>query len=403
MMLRLGVAIVIAGLFAPNSANEMSPVAKKYLDDALDIIQKKSIKQQTDWAKCRTLAYKKAADAQTTADTYPAIRDALAFLGDHHSGLFDPVQFKSLSAGRLKNSGMECIKEFIVRTEPNGPAEAAGLHAGMRIISLNGRPYDPIKSPIRRLKEPFKVEAKFGESAPKTYSVTPAEHFAIRAPSGRIVDGKFAYLDVPAFAGPEKAQLDYAQRLQDLIHEFEQKDIRGWIIDLRLNDGGNMWPMLAGLGPLFPDGDLGAFVDAAGNRNIWRYSDGKSSEDSTVAATTPHPYRLSRKDLPIAVLTDELTASSGEAVAIAFRGLPNAISIGQPTFGVPTGNALHALSDGAMINLCGVIDADRTGRTYDSKIPPDKLVETNWARFNQKDDSGILAAIKWIARFKLTR
>ena len=46
-----------------------------------------------------------------------------------------------------------------------------------------------------------------------------------------------------------------------------------------------MWPMIAGLGPLFPDGELGEFVDAAGHREKWSYKDGKSYDDSEALAS----------------------------------------------------------------------------------------------------------------------
>ena len=61
---------------------------------------------------------------------------------------------------------------------------------------------------------------------------------------------------------------------------------------------------------------------------------------------------------------------------------------------------MHKLSDGAVLNLCEVIDMDRTGKTYDTKVSPDILVKTNWTRFNQADDRAIQAAIRWISARK---
>jgi len=396
MKLAISLPLLLAGMFVPAHSPEISAEAKQYLDQALDLIQKNSIRQKTDWASLRKHAYDQAADAKSPADTYPAIRDALTALGDHHSRLFSAAEFKTLSAGRLTNPGMECVGDIVVRVMPKGPAESAGLKAGMQIVSLNGQPYDPEKTPIRRMKEPFRLEAREGDQPTKSYTVTPAEHLAVRPPSGRLIDGRYGYLDVPTFAGTEPEQLAYAQRIQDLIRSFDIKGLRGWIVDLRLNGGGNMWPMIAGLGPLYPAGDLGAFVDAAGQIDKWTYREGKCYQGRVLLASTPHPYVLTHPGLPIAVLIDQVTASSGEATAISFRGLANATSLGQPTFGVPTGNAPLPLSDGAVLNLCEVIDADRTGKTYDTKIPPDLIVETNWIHFNHPDDLAIQAAIRWI-------
>lgn len=377
------------------SKGEMSPEAKRYLDAALDLLQKNSVKRKIDWKILRADAYAKAVDAKTSADTYPAIRAAVAMLGDHHSKFFTPTEAKSVFAGRIVNSGMECVDDVIVRITPGGPADKAGLTAGTHIVTVNGQPYDFKNAPVRRIKTPFTVTTR--ESA-RTFAITPVEGSILRPPTGRLIDGKFAYLDVPTFGGPEPEQKAYAQTLHDLIREFDVDGLKGWIIDLRLNNGGNMWPMIAGLGPLFPPGDLGAFVDGSGRREKWTYKDGKSFDDGTPLATTPRPHVLKHTGRPIAVLTDQLTASSGEAVVIAFRGLKHAITIGRPTFGVPTGNMAHKMSDGAILNLCQVLDVDRTGKTYDSSIPPDLFVSTNWPRFNQPDDRAIVEAIRWLEK-----
>ena len=34
----------------------------------------------------------------------------------------------------------------------------------------------------------------------------------------------------------------------------------GWIVDLRTDGGGNMWPMMAGLGPILGEGIMGWIV-----------------------------------------------------------------------------------------------------------------------------------------------
>src|SRR5437899_12878929 len=60
-----------------------------------------------------------------------------------------------------------------------------------------------------------------------------------------------------------------------------------------------------------------------------------------------NPHRQVRARVYRAVLTDESTASVGEAVAVAFIGRSNTRSFGQPTAGVPTGNVVYHLADGA--------------------------------------------------------
>jgi hypothetical protein len=67
------------------------------------------------------------------------------------------------------------------------------------------------------------------------------------------------------------------------------------------------------------------------------------------------PYDLRQASPFIAVLLSSATSSSGEAVAIAFRGNPNTRSFGQRTRGLTTANGRFTPSDGAIIILTQAI------------------------------------------------
>ena len=108
------------------------------------------------------------------------------------------------------------------------------------------------------------------------------------------------------------------------------------------------------------------------------------------------PYKVKNGELPVAILIDEFTASSAEAVVIAFKGRSKTHFFGMPTRGVPTANSPIKLSDGAVLNLTVAVDADRTRKSYDSKIPPDTEVKTIWALLGTDDDAAIAAAVKWL-------
>ncbi|MFI8166039.1 hypothetical protein ACIGAN_06725 [Streptomyces sp. NPDC085931] len=84
-------------------------------------------------------------------------------------------------------------------------------------------------------------------------------------------------------------------------------------------------------------------------------------------------------------------------MTVAFRGRPDTRSFGEATTGLPTGNVRHRLSDGAILNLTEVKDADRTGRTYDSPIPPDQPVVDNPGR-RGGEDPVVSAAVTWLSR-----
>lgn len=65
--------------------------ARDYLDAALDLIEKRAYyADRIDWPELRESSRALAKDARRPADTYPAIKQALAALGDRHSHLVSP-------------------------------------------------------------------------------------------------------------------------------------------------------------------------------------------------------------------------------------------------------------------------------------------------------------------------
>lgn len=81
-------------------------------------------------------------------------------------------------------------------------------------------------------------------------------------------------------------------------------------------------------------------------------------------------------DCPVALLTDEWTGSSGEAVLLCFRGLANARTFGAPTAGYASCNQPFNLPGGSKLVLTTGEDVARTGEVFcDDSIEPDMLTE----------------------------
>ena len=100
----------------------------------------------------------------------------------------------------------------------------------------------------------------------------------------------------------------------------------------------------------------------------------------------------------MAVLTDNRTASSGEAIVIAFRKRPLTRSFGTPTYGVSTANRGFVLSDSATIYLTVSTMADRNGNQYGYKINPDELVTGEFMIDPTDNDLVVKAAIIWLEK-----
>ena len=204
----------------------------------------------------------------------------------------------------------------------------------------------------------------------------PARSAAVSGkPEGRVVDGRFGYVLVPTFGSPDQASIDqFATELQGVIASVEASKPCGWIVDLRSNGGGNMWPMLAGIGPVLGAGRLGSFKDPDGRGAAWSYENGEAKSDGrTLAKTLNVPVTLHVEAPPVAILVGPTTASSGEAVAIAFRGRSSTRLFGATTRGLTTSNRVFPLSDGSLLNLTTAAFADRMGASYQTGVTPDEL------------------------------
>lgn len=182
------------------------------------------------------------------------------------------------------------------------------------------------------------------------------------------------YVRVRSFGGTGTAATDYARALQDSIRARDRAGLIGWIVDLRGNSGGNMWPMLAGVGPVLGDGLVGYFVDPLNVTSIWEYRDGAASLNNVALARVEQPYALMQPRPRVAVLTDQVVASSGEATAIAFRDRGDARTFGTATCGLSTANQSFFLSDGASLILTTSTMADRSRKTYGDVLTPDETI-----------------------------
>ena len=139
------------------------------------------------------------------------------------------------------------------------------------------------------------------------------------------------YVAIRAFSGNQAAAAEFARQVQQRIREQDSETIVGWIVDLRGNGGGNMWPMLAGIGPLLGEGMAGSFVYPVGTPTPWGYGRNGSYAGSTVQQSVTDPYTPLVPNPRVAVLTDKAVASSGEAIAVAFRARPSTRSFGTDT------------------------------------------------------------------------
>jgi carboxyl-terminal processing protease len=215
-----------------------------------------------------------------------------------------------------------------------------------------------------------------------SFYVSPSGEYIFNPESPTQSTGKCTPLPVVAPAIP--ADVGYvrietttpAEAIQEALRSGDRAGTVGWIVDLRNIDNGNTWPALAGIGSLLGDGVAGFFVDAANRSTPWGYTNGRAwlATPGQDLAFLDAPYKLRVPGPRVAVLTNIGVATTGEVLAVAFRGRPNTRSFGTPTCGLSTAVAQVSLSRGGRIGVVTSVMADRTMKKYGAAIEPDELV-----------------------------
>jgi carboxyl-terminal processing protease len=359
-LLLLSPAICLAGkkpVPAPQvSPTAISPGAATFLDNAIDIMRQHALHGQgVDWVALRTEAFKRAGGAFNPIDTYPAIYWALVQLGDPGSHLRLPPGLYPDQIALLQQAEKEALN-----TAPGGA---------------------------------------------RTETSIPTAFTSRRLPEGHIVTAQgrnFGYVVLPRCSAKDNdGLLLYAADVRRLLTDLSAQNAKGWIVDLRGNTGGNMWPMLTGIGPILGDGPVGSFVAADGNVT-WFYQDGKTGTRNpagleTVSLSLEDAPVLMTPSSPVAVLVDSSTASSAEAITIAFHGRPDTRFFGTRTAGKSTAVQPFKLDDGAELYLTTAIDADRSGKAYPDGFTPDEVIPYNSSSMPlESNDAALQAAQKWL-------
>lgn len=207
-----------------------------------------------------------------------------------------------------------------------------------------------------------------------------------RTPEGYSLVGGIGLITLKTHLFSMPADILYAKAGRDALATFYRAHICRYVVDLRGNGGGNVYPMLNSLQALL-------------GQEPYLYSQdvGQPEKPQTMAnapympvgdAATDPRQRDVQAAAPVAVLIDRDTASSGEFTAMAFEGRPHTRFFGEPTAGYLTANGHFNLPDGAFLAVSVGWSVDRLHRSYHDTITPDEPMPRGQATVD--------AAIAWL-------
>jgi hypothetical protein len=163
------------------------------------------------------------------------------------------------------------------------------------------------------------------------------------------------------------------------------------VVDLSEQTGGNAWPPLVAMHPLFSDANNAMWVDRNGKRTALMNRAGLQEMRQRTGEGRANP--LSRFDKgPLAVVTDKRTSSAGEMLLIALLGEARVQTFGSTSSGMTTANATYPLPDGSTLVLTQSRYAIGDGPVIRGGIEPMRQIHPRESSVDR-----VARAAEWVA------
>ena len=289
-------------------------------------------------------------------DDKTAVTDALLYcyvelVGDPYSVYRPPVEadeFTDEMSGKFGGIGVmveynHTEETIMVNTVyPESPAEAAGMKVGDYIYAIDGKTVEE----IGYLNAVYHIRGEIGTTVDitvvrggefVTVTATRAEVEEINVESDFDPETGIAYVSIVSFKENTFPQFQAA------VDELMALDPKGFIFDLRNNPGGYVDSVCDVVSYIVPTGHTILSYQYKGREEVMRKSYDQNGEDHVI-------------DLPMTVICNEYTASSGEIFTSAIRdyrdeGILNATIVGTNTFGKGIMQATFPYSDQSTVTL----------------------------------------------------
>ena len=273
-----------------------------------------------------------------------AIPQILADLDPH--SVYIPAKDAQAVTDDLKGSFSGVGIEFTIRKDTihvqnvvkNGPAQRAGILAGDKIVSVDGKTFVgkvvTQDEAMRRLKGPKDTKVKigvvrYGQKAVKYFTVTRGDIPQRSITATYMLDKSTGYIKIKNFGETTYPELLIA------LAQLSQERFSNLVIDLRDNGGGYMNSAVQMANEFLPKNKLIVYMQGRKSPRQDFRSDGHGSYQK----------------IPLIVLINEASASASEIFAGAMQDNDRATIIGRRSFGKGLVQQQIGFPDGSMIRL----------------------------------------------------
>ena len=313
-------------------------------------------------------------------------------LGDPYTDYMTAEEFSNFlqdTEGEFYGIGVEVTTDIndgsikVISPIKNSPAEKAGILPDDRIIKVNG-----IDVSGEKLDEAIKIiKGKEGTSVNvsiyrkltneiKNFDIL-REKINVVTIEDKILEDNIGYIQISSFK--ENTYEQFKKSYENLMNQ----NIKGLIIDVRNNPGGNLKIVEEITDMLIPEGTLVYTIDKEGNREDY------ISDENHIK-------------IPLCVLVNGNSASASEVLSGAVQDTKTGKLVGTQTFGKGLVQGLYPLQDGSGIKITIQKYYTPKGVCIQGEgITPDYIVELPdefkyQLRIDEKDDVQLKKAIEVI-------
>lgn len=252
---------------------------------------------------------------------------------------------------------------YLSNIAPASPASRAGLLPGSAILKIDGNPPPPLAVLLSSLRKAPGQKTKLTVKSPAGPKPLEVElvHVAVEertVTEARLLDeAGTGYIRLASFMG------SCAREMEAALDELEDKGMKRLILDLRGNPGGDLGQTVEIVGFFVPPGT--AVVT----------TQGRGGEVQGEPLKTAERQRRKR-DYPLNVLIDRMSASASELTAGALQDLKRAVIVGETSYGKGSVQNILPMGGGTALRLTIATYHTPSGKTpHRGGVTPDVKVD----------------------------
>ncbi|MDO4938906.1 MAG: S41 family peptidase [Lachnospiraceae bacterium] len=318
-------------------------------------------------------------------------------LGDKYAAYYSRDEYKKLNSslsgkfygiGAVVQENTDTGTLTVTSVIADSPAEKAGVQADDIIYkvdgtSVEGIDFDTVIYDMIRGEKDTEVTITFIRDGKEIDITITRDEVKSQTVYAELMDGDIGYIEISQF---EEVTCD---EFKKAIDDFEDRNVKGIVIDLRDNPGGLLRAAVDMIDYVLPDGEKehdGLIVYTANRDGVGeRYFTGDGHQ----------------VDIPVAVLVNGNSASASEVFTGAMIDYKRATIVGTRTFGKGIVQNVINLADGSAIKLTTEHYYTPDGvDLHGEGLTPDVEIELNeeCRKYADENDNQYAAAVKELVK-----